>query len=138
VTGKVRYEASLIQYRFQRGDRIRLYARFVNATKQPVTIWSCGFWSNHEITLRDEHGVEPPLTQLGESCRKLFAPAGERNKNVPNVVKPGEEYRETSEIDLSRLYELDKGLYRFRVIYHDLQGPTPLRVVSNPVEFVIE
>ncbi|MBX6315012.1 MAG: hypothetical protein IRY99_19170 [Isosphaeraceae bacterium] len=123
---------------FRPGEPIPLTLKFDNRSGRPVTIWSSGFWPNHRVVVMDERGEEAPLTDIGKERRDLFAPGGARDKNAPRVLSAGETYREGLDLDVTRLYRLGPGRYHVQVTYHDIQGPTPLRVTSNAAAFEIK
>jgi hypothetical protein len=135
---RVFYRASLPRRQFHAGEPIKLSLHFTNLSDQPVTIWQSGFWPNHRVLLTDEEGREPPLTNEGRERLAAFSPEGERSKNVPRVLQAGRSMVEMRSLDLTELYEVKKGRYRVRVTYHDLQGPTPLRLISNTLAFEVD
>jgi hypothetical protein len=110
---------------------------FRNRTDHDVTIWSCGFWPNHKVVVRDKEGREPPLTAGGEQRRRSFAPGGGRDKSAPILVKSGDDYQYCININIYDLYRLSPGRYELEVTYDDESPPSPLRLTSRHVEFVV-
>lgn len=133
------YTASLPREVFRPDEAIPLTLKIENRSPHPVTIWFSGFWPNHRVVVSDDRGKEPPLTSDGKARRDAFAPdGGSRDKNSPHVLGAGKTHQELSDLNVASLYRLGPGRYRVQATYHDLQGPTPLRVTSNAVSFEIE
>lgn len=128
---------SLPKTAYRPGEQITSSIEFRNLGGPEVTIWISGTWPNHKVVVMDEAGVEPPLTDFGKSRRDAFSPGGGRDKNYPRIVKRGEKYRYDVG-DINKLYDLAPGKYRLEVTYDDEQGPTPLRITSNPVKFEVK
>jgi uncharacterized protein (DUF2141 family) len=123
---------------FKEGAPIKLDLVFRNLSKHSITIWFSGFWPNHQIKVVNEQGQMAPMTAFGERCWSIAGKASrERDKNYPRVVSPGGTLRDGSPADLTTLYTLKPGKYTVTVVYHDEQGPTPIKAVSNPVEFEV-
>ena len=122
---------------FHPGEPIKASIEFRNLAGPEVTTWISGFWPNHKVVVKDEAGVEPPLTGIGKICRQAFSPGGARRKNIPNIVKRGGKYSNGA-ADIAELYDLAPGKYRLEVTYDDEQEPTPLRITSNSVKFQVK
>ncbi len=123
---------------FRPGEPIKASIEFRNLAGPEVTIWISGFWPNHKVVVKDEAGVEPPLTDLGKRGRQAFSPGGGRDKNYPHIVKRGGKYSIAANANIAELYDLTPGKYRLEVTYDDEQGPTPLRITSSSVEFQVK
>jgi hypothetical protein len=75
---------------FRRGEPITLDLVLFNASERDLFIFLGGsFWKNHRIEVRDAHGQEAPLTELGERCRGLFSPGGAHNRGRTVPVAAG-------------------------------------------------
>ena len=59
-----------------------------------------------------------------------------RRYHKRDVRKVG--YIDYKGLDMTALYRMSKGRYKAQVVYHDLQGPTPIRVVTKAIEFEVE
>ena len=125
---------------FPKGEPILLECEFQNRSESPTTIWQSGFWPNHSVVVRDQRGVEPPLTEFGRERRARFSPGGQREKNFPLPVAPGSSFplagKGSAIVDLAKLYELVPGRYRVVVTYEERQPPA-MKVASDPVEFAV-
>ncbi|MDR3622473.1 MAG: hypothetical protein P4L85_24190 [Paludisphaera borealis] len=129
---------SLSKTTYKSGEEIIPEIVYKNRSGRELTIWSCGFCTNHKVVVKNEAGESPPLTAAGTQCRDAFAPAGGRDKNVPIVIEPGKN-RRWSSIDVASLYQLESGKqYALEIVYDDRQEPTPLNLTSKAVEFKVE
>jgi len=123
---------------YKGGEEIIPEIVYKNQSGRDLTIWSCGFCTNHKVVVKDEAGDSPPLTAAGTQCRDAFAPAGGRDKNAPIVIEPGKN-RRWSSIDVASLFRLEAGKqYALEVVYDDRQEPTPLKLTSKAVKFKVE
>jgi hypothetical protein len=127
--------ASLSKKTFKHGEPISVSFTITNRSGGQITIWLSGFWPNHYINVRDQNGIEPPLTAVGQERRKAFQPSGPRRKNIPFVLKPNDVFQNDIRPDLSDLYQLGPGRYTVEITYDDRQSPTPLSVTSAAVAF---
>jgi hypothetical protein len=124
---------------YKYGETILAEIEYKNQTDHDLTIWSCGFCPNHQVIVKDEAGVSPPLTTRGEKCRDAFAPAGGRDKNYPIVIEPGKAHLATGKVDVTSFYQLEWGKrYTLEIVYDDRLEPTPLTLTSKPVTFEVE
>lgn len=121
---------------FRHGEPIGASIEFRNLAGPEMTIWISGFWPNHKVVVKDEAGIEPPLTDLGKRGRDAFSPGGGRDKNFPRIVKRGGKYGIVA--DITYIYDLAPGEYRLEVTYDDEHGPTPLRITSDSVKFRVK
>lgn len=119
------------------GEYIQIQYKVENRSDQPITIWNCGFWPNHQIIIMDQSNSELPLTEKGLLYRQTFQPHGTRKKNIPVVIKPKESHSVVIPLDLTSLYQLTPGDYILQVIYEDHYKPTPLTLRAEPVYFTI-
>lgn len=124
---------------FRLGESISLDIEFLNAADHAVVIFLGGsFWMNHLIEVRDVQGQQPPLTELGERCRKLFSPDGAHDRGRAFAIKAGARHGCGNDADLANLFQLKPGKYRVRVIYDEQHPPGILRCNSNWVDFEVE
>jgi uncharacterized protein (TIGR03067 family) len=127
---------------YKQGEPITFTLTITNLTRNPVTVWSSRFWTNHRVTVFAGDLVyyrESPPTELGKRGAKAFNPPnGGRDKNVPREIAAGKSFQESYDIDLTTIFEIGPGTYKLQVIYEDGQQPTPLRTTSNIVAFKIE
>ena len=96
------------------------------------------FWPNHKVVIKDQDGMEPPMTKKGRSARAVFSPAGDRDKNIPDAVGAGATRNLGCKIDVAEQFHWKRGRYELQVLYHDEQEPTPLRVKSDWVAFEVD
>lgn len=132
--------ARLPKTTYKSGEKIITEIEYKNQSNRDLTIWSCGFWPNHKVVVKDEAGESPPLTARGKQGRDAFAPAGDRDKNVPIVIASGKTSRGAGvKVDVASLYQLDSGhQYTLEIVYDDRQQPTPLKMTSKAVEFKLK
>lgn len=134
-----RLALKLAQKEYKEGEPIAISLRFRNASSVPVTIWSSGFYVNHNVIVTDDDREVVQTTEFGKRCQEMFdSPSGARGKNFPIEIAPGETCSEGSVADLTRLYVLKPGRYQVRVIYRDEHPPTPVQVTSNSVAFEVQ
>jgi hypothetical protein len=119
------------------GKPVRLTTEIRNGTDREVTVWQSGFWPNHRVVVTDEADQEPPLTAFGKTCRAAFDPNGDRDKNSPHIVRPGESWTGPG-CDLNALYDFKPGIYHVFIVYEDQQKPTPLKLTSDVVAFQLK
>lgn len=124
--------------KFNYGDPIVASFEIKNGSAEPITLWLSGFWLNHCVVVRDQTGVEPRLTPMGQERREAFQPNGPRRKNIPLAIKPSKSYQSDLNLNLNDLYRLEPGIYKVEITYDDQQPPTPLRVTSPAVPFEIK
>jgi hypothetical protein len=139
-------EVTLPARRFIASEKVPFAIKMTNNSPRTVVLWSSGFWPNHRIEVWDEAGRAMPLTPEGELRARSFAPGGARRKNVAIELKPGQSWPRAAEgaaqverggLGLDGLFTLKPGTFTVRVTYHDEQPPTPLKVISPKVAFVI-
>ncbi len=129
--------AKLAKHVYRIDDPILLTAEILNNGNLPVTIYKCSFWPNHRVIVTNEQGDELPLTQEGERHLTRFVNGAYRDRNLHIVLEGGESNRE-GPVDISALYHYVAGRYQVEVIYSDPLPPTPTRLVSHRIPFVIE
>jgi RNA polymerase sigma factor (sigma-70 family) len=134
----LRARVTLPKEKFEVGEPIPVSYVVKNVSKEEQTIWHSGFWMNHLIVVEDAAGKEPPLTEFGQQCRRVFSPGGERWKNVAVKVAPGGEDAAYEKYDLAMLYDLSKpGRYAVQYVYEEKQGGWEGRLHSNAPPFEV-
>jgi RNA polymerase sigma factor (sigma-70 family) len=134
----LRAKVTLAKKRFKVGEAIPVKYTVKNVSKVEQIVWHSGFWFNHLILVRDAKGKEPPLTVLGQQCRKSFSPGGPRKKNAPVKIPPDREDTAYEQYDLAKLYDLSKpGRYTVQYVYEEKQGGWEGRLPSNTAGFEI-
>jgi hypothetical protein len=135
----LRARIALARKRFVVGDAVDVSCVVKNVAKVDQTLWHCGFWANHQVIVRDGKGKEAPLTAFGRQCRKAFAAAGERKKNIAVKVQAGGEDATEGKYDLTRLYDLRRpDRYTVQYIYEEEhQGGWQGRLPSNVAAFEV-
>jgi len=118
---------------FAAGKPILLSYTVQNLTKKPVRIWHSGFWPNHQLRVCDQNGKLATLRPFGQERFNAFSPGGERRKNFPVEIAPGEEDKSDGEMqDIAQLYDLSApGIYSVQVLYEEYQGGWEGQLWSN-------
>ena len=128
-----------------RDEPIRVTCEFQNLTAKPVEIYYCGFSANHEISLVNEQGLEPPLTERGVYFKERFQNGQNRDQNLAKMVMPMTSCQES--VDLRLCYDLKPGKYQVKVRYREwarVPGVTPknnsmtIDMDSNTLSFEVE
>jgi hypothetical protein len=133
--GPFRLTISIDRTEFAGGEPVLIRARIENTSPAEATYWVSGFWPNHRVSLVDENGRLAPRTEEGRKRDAAFSPGGARDKNVPQVLRPGQAYEALPPIRVDRLFELRPGNYRVQLVYHEAAAPTPACAVSNELQF---
>jgi hypothetical protein len=110
-----------------------------NVSRTDQVLYHSGFWANHQVLVRDAAGREAVWTDEGQRRRAAFSPGGERGKNAPWALKPGEVDATEARHDLTRLYNLSlPGRYTVQYVYEEKQaGGWQGRLPSNVAAFEI-
>jgi RNA polymerase sigma-70 factor (ECF subfamily) len=135
----LRAKVSLARDKFEVGELILAAYVVKNVSNVEQTLWHSGFWPNHLIIIKDADGKEPPLTEHGKECRRVFSPGGERlRKNVAVKVPAGGEDAAYEKCDLTKLYDLSRpGRYTVQYVYEEKQGGWEGRLPSNEAAFEV-
>lgn len=124
-------ELRLPKESFKPGEPIPMDFEYINRSDHQATIWVSSFCLNHLLEVVDERGHNPPLSPPGHECQQRYSPMGERDRNYPVRLAPGERYRPSS-VRLDRFYQLAPGAYRLRVTYEDGSDERDhLKCISN-------
>jgi hypothetical protein len=111
------------EHRYRRGLPIRVKYAIRNADINPQVIWLSGFWPNNKIVVCDGRGAEVPLTPAGQKRREVFTPGGNRSKNIPYRLAPGEVYDAFQRYDLLQSFDLaEPGVYSVVYVYEERQA----------------
>lgn len=134
----LRAKVSLEKERFTVGEAITTHYDVRNVSPLELTVWHSGFWPNHQVLVNDADGHEPALTPLGAQTRKAFSPGGDRSKNAPLKIAPGESDDAEGRYNLCTLYDLSKpGRYTVQIVYEEKQGGWEGRLPSNVLAFEV-
>jgi hypothetical protein len=106
-----------------------------NKTKVPLTVWSCGFWPNHLITIKDEKGHLVTLTKFGVAMNKTFSSLV-RDKNAPLKILAAKSYSYSTP-DLRQCYQLKPGKYTVSVRYNDAAAAPKFTMISTSSQFTV-
>jgi hypothetical protein len=134
----LRSKISLIEAR-QNEDAIFLKYQVQNVSSTEQIVWHSGFWVNHKIVAQDKTGNDVPRTPAGESVNRSFAPNGNRFKNAPFPLSPGEIDGTWDPIDVRALFFFPQsGKYSLIIIYEEYQpGGWRGRLESNTLKLYI-
>jgi len=108
-----------------------------NRSNETVVVWLSGFWTNHQVVVKNDKHEKQPLTAAGKQYAAAFSQGGSRIKNIPYELGPGETYSYNISLDLHDLYILRSGRYTVEVVYEDLQAPDPVSLRSPRLSFEI-
>lgn len=115
---KLRVWADRLVYR--RGEPIKITWQVLNVTKNARVIRDCGIFPNHRFIVRHSWCSYACLTTKGEQAFSCFDPGGDRPKNSPVEVMPGERVTLRREFDLSRYFDLrQEDTYTVQVSYEE-------------------
>jgi hypothetical protein len=135
---EVKLQISQESQRFSYGEPVTVNASIINNSTEKIVLWRSMFFYNHRIIIKNKNGEVPAMTENGRKLLALFDPSGERLKNYPLEILPGQEDKTLEPVKLTDLYILKPGQYFLKILYEDSQctGFSGL-LCSNEIQFEV-
>jgi hypothetical protein len=110
-----------------------------DVSKDTITIWHCGFWCNNKIVVTDDNNIELPRTDWGKTTLSAFSPGGDRNKNFPVKLAPGDTDSAYEKYNLKDHFLFKRsGTYNVKYFYHEYDGRAEVKIESNTLTIHIQ